>query len=65
MIYAVSLVLIVLALLTVSLVRSFKLKTHKDFMVADRQLSVWVPNSPTSRAWRRCGCRPEAGPDCW
>ena len=42
MIYAVSVALIVLALLTVSLVRSFKLKTHKDFMVADRQLSVWV-----------------------
>ncbi|TAM84643.1 MAG: sodium:solute symporter family protein [Acidobacteria bacterium] len=42
MIYAVSLVLIVLALLAVSIVRSFKLKTHKDFMVADRQLSVWV-----------------------
>jgi len=34
--------LIVLALLTVSINRSFKLKTHTDFMVADRQLSVWV-----------------------
>jgi SSS family solute:Na+ symporter len=42
MIYAVSLVVIVLALLTVSIARSFKLKTHSDFMVADRRLSVWV-----------------------
>jgi Na+/proline symporter len=42
MIYAICLVLIVVALLTVSIVRSIKLKTHADFMVADRQLSVWV-----------------------
>ena len=42
MIYSVSLALIVLALLVVSVIRSFKLRTHKDFMVADRQLSVWV-----------------------
>ncbi len=42
MIYAVSLVVIVLALLTVSIARSLKLKTHSDFMVADRRLSVWV-----------------------
>jgi len=42
MIYAVSLALIVLALLVVSVIRSVKLRTHKDFMVADRQLSVWV-----------------------
>jgi SSS family solute:Na+ symporter/sodium/proline symporter len=42
MLYAVSLALIVLALLVVSVIRSVKLRTHKDFMVADRQLSVWV-----------------------
>ncbi|HET9180340.1 MAG TPA: sodium:solute symporter family protein [Terriglobia bacterium] len=42
MIYAISLALIVLALLVVSVLRSVKLRTHNDFMVADRQLSVWV-----------------------
>lgn len=42
MVYAISLALIVLTLLIVSVVRSVKLRTHKDFMVADRQLSVWV-----------------------
>lgn len=42
MIYAISLALIVLALLVVSVLRSLKLRTHKDFMVADRQLSIWV-----------------------
>src|SRR2546428_1044118 len=42
MLYAVVLVSIVLALLAVSLSRSRKLKSHDDFMVADRRLSAWV-----------------------
>ena len=42
MLYAVVLVLIVLALLAVSVSRSRKLKSHDDFMVADRRLSAWV-----------------------
>ncbi len=42
MLYAVVLVLIVLALLAVSISRSRKLKSHDDFMVADRRLSAWV-----------------------
>jgi Na+/proline symporter len=40
--YALSLTLIVIALLAVSVGRSRKLKSHADFMVADRKLSVWV-----------------------
>ena len=42
MLYAVVLVLIVLALLAVSISRSRKLKSHDDFMVADRRLSAWL-----------------------
>ena len=42
MLYAVVLVLIVLVLLAVSISRSRKLKSHDDFMVADRRLSAWV-----------------------
>ncbi len=42
MLYAVVLTLIVLALLAVSVGRTLKLKTHADFMVADRKLSAGV-----------------------
>src|SRR2546423_8201477 len=42
MLYAVVLILIVFALLAVSISRSRKLKSHDDFMVADRRLSAWV-----------------------
>jgi solute:Na+ symporter, SSS family len=42
MIYAVILVLVVGGLLATSIVRSLKLKTHDDFMVADRGLSAIV-----------------------
>lgn len=40
--YAVVLVLVVLALLGVSVLRSLKVKSHADFMVAGRKLSVAV-----------------------
>ena len=42
MIYAAVLILIVLVLLTVSVTRMVKLKSHADFMVADRKLSAAV-----------------------
>ena len=42
MIYPAVLILIVLVLLTVSVTRMVKLKTHADFMVADRKLSAAV-----------------------
>ena len=42
MLYAAVLILIVLALLAVSVSRSRKLKSHDDFMVADRKLSAPV-----------------------
>jgi SSS family solute:Na+ symporter/sodium/proline symporter len=42
MIYAAVLILIVIVLLTVSLTRMVKLKSHADFMVADRKLSAAV-----------------------
>ena len=42
MLYAIVLTLIVLVLLTVSITRMVKLKSHADFMVADRKLSAAV-----------------------
>jgi solute:Na+ symporter, SSS family len=42
MLYAAVLALIVLALLAVSVSRAIKLKSHADFMVADRKLSAGV-----------------------
>ena len=42
MLYATALSLIVLVLLTVSITRMLKLKSHADFMVADRRLSAAV-----------------------
>jgi SSS family solute:Na+ symporter/sodium/proline symporter len=42
MLYAAVLILIVLVLLTVSVTRMVKLKSHADFMVADRKLSAAV-----------------------
>jgi SSS family solute:Na+ symporter/sodium/proline symporter len=42
MFYAAALILIVLVLLTVSITRMVKLKSHADFMVADRRLSAAV-----------------------
>ncbi len=42
MLYAIALSLIVLVLLTVSITRMLKLKSHADFMVADRRLSAAV-----------------------
>ena len=42
MVYAAALTLVVLALLTVGISRSIKVKSHADFMVADRRLSVGV-----------------------
>lgn len=42
MIYAAVLILVVLALLTVSVTRLLKVKSHADFMVADRKLSAGV-----------------------
>jgi SSS family solute:Na+ symporter/sodium/proline symporter len=42
MLYAAVLILIVLVLLTVSVTRMLKLKSHADFMVADRKLSAAV-----------------------
>ncbi len=42
MFYAAVLILIVLVLLTVSVTRMVKLKSHADFMVADRKLSAAV-----------------------
>ena len=42
MLYAAVLSLIVLALLVVSVTRTLKLKSHVDFMVADRTLSATV-----------------------
>jgi len=42
MFYAAVLILIVVVLLVVSLTRMVKLKTHADFMVADRRLSATV-----------------------
>lgn len=42
MLYALVLALIVLALLTVSILRTIKLKSHADFMVAGRKLSAGV-----------------------
>jgi Na+/proline symporter len=42
MLYATVLILVVLVLLTVSLRRMVKLKSHADFMVADRRLSAAV-----------------------
>lgn len=42
MLYASVLILIVLALLAVSVMRTLKLKSHADFMVADRGLSAAV-----------------------
>jgi len=42
MIYAAVLILVVLVLLTVSVTRMVKLKSHADFMVADRKLSAAV-----------------------
>ena len=42
MLYATVLILIVLVLLTVSVTRMLKLKSHADFMVADRKLSAAV-----------------------
>jgi len=42
MIYAASVALIVSALLAVSVVRTLKLRSHADFMVADRKLSASV-----------------------
>lgn len=42
MLHAAVLVLIVLALLGVSAGRTLKLKSHADFMVADRKLSASV-----------------------
>jgi SSS family solute:Na+ symporter/sodium/proline symporter len=42
MLYAIALSLIVLVLLTVSITRMLKLKSHADFMVADRKLSAAV-----------------------
>ncbi len=42
MLYASVLILVVLALLTVSLSRAVKLKSHADFMVAGRKLSAGV-----------------------
>ena len=42
MIYAAVLILVVLALLTVSVARLLKVKSHADFMVADRKLSAGV-----------------------
>jgi SSS family solute:Na+ symporter/sodium/proline symporter len=42
MFYAAVLILVVLVLLTVSVTRMVKLKSHADFMVADRKLSAAV-----------------------
>ena len=42
MLYAAVLILVVLVLLTVSVTRMVKLKSHADFMVADRRLSAAV-----------------------
>ncbi len=42
MLYAAVLIIVVLTLLTVSVVRSLKVKSHADFMVADRKLSAGV-----------------------
>src|SRR5579883_36370 len=42
MIYAAVLIAVVAALLATSLVRALKLKSHEDFMVADRGLSAVV-----------------------
>ena len=42
MFYATVLILIVFVLLTVSVTRMLKLKSHADFMVADRKLSAAV-----------------------
>jgi solute:Na+ symporter, SSS family len=55
MLYAVVLILIVLGLLGVSLARTLKLKTHADFMVADRKLSALVLVATLLCSWIGAG----------
>jgi Na+/proline symporter len=55
MLYALVLLLIVLALLTVSVARTLKLKSHADFMVADRKLSAVVLVATLLCSWIGAG----------
>lgn len=55
MLYALVLLFIVLALLTVSVVRTLKLKSHADFMVADRKLSAVVLVATLLCSWIGAG----------
>ncbi len=55
MLYAVVLVVIVLALLGVSIARTLKLKSHADFMVADRKLSAVVLVATLLCSWIGAG----------
>lgn len=55
MLYAAVLIVIVLALLAVSIARTLKLKSHADFMVADRKLSALVLVATLLCSWIGAG----------